>query len=128
MCWASSFSSVYTTWASFSTSSMEGPEGAVPSYRTRTVGAGILTTYEAPLRWSTIRCAARVKARPGMQLTDAAFEGPLMQRGIGVIAPFDLALERELWRWTPLDVSLHLARTPYEPVEVSLEMAELVSS
>ncbi|HLR27589.1 MAG TPA: Asp/Glu/hydantoin racemase [Ruania sp.] len=63
-----------------------------------------------------------------MQLTDAAFEGPLMQRGIGVIAPFDLALERELWRWTPLDVSLHLARTPYEPVEVSLEMAELVSS
>lgn len=63
-----------------------------------------------------------------MQLTDAALEGPLVQRGIGVIAPFDLALERELWRWTPLDVSLHLARTPFEPVPVSLEMAELVSS
>ncbi|MGC5627656.1 maleate cis-trans isomerase family protein [Georgenia sp. Z1344] len=54
-------------------------------------------------------------------------EGPLAQRGIGVIAPFDLALERELWRWVPLEVSLHLARTPYEPVPVSLEMAELVS-
>src|SRR5699024_9474413 len=55
------------------------------------------------------------------------FEGPLAQRGIGIIAPFDLALERELWRWTPLEVSLHLARTPYEPVPVSMEMAELVS-
>ncbi|MQA08211.1 MAG: Asp/Glu/hydantoin racemase [Pseudonocardiaceae bacterium] len=58
----------------------------------------------------------------------AAFEGPLAQRGIGVIAPFDLALERELWRWVPMEVSLHLARTPYEPVPVSMEMAELVSN
>ena len=54
-------------------------------------------------------------------------DGPLAQRGVGVIAPFDLALERELWRWIPAEVSLHLARTPYEPVPVSLEMAELVS-
>ena len=54
-------------------------------------------------------------------------DGPVAQRGIGVIAPFDLALERELWRWAPLEVSLHLARTPYEPVPVSLAMAELVS-
>lgn len=56
------------------------------------------------------------------------FDGPLAQRGIGVIAPFDLALERELWRWVPAEVSLHLARTPYEPVPVSLQMAELVSA
>jgi maleate isomerase len=55
-------------------------------------------------------------------------DGPLAQRGIGVIAPFDLALERELWRWVPMEVSLHLARTPYEPVPVSLEMAHLVSN
>ncbi|WP_280211383.1 maleate cis-trans isomerase family protein [Nocardia cyriacigeorgica] len=55
-------------------------------------------------------------------------EGPVAQRGIGIIAPFDLALERELWRWAPLEVSLHLARTPYEPVPVSLAMAELVSN
>jgi maleate isomerase len=55
------------------------------------------------------------------------FDGPLAQRGIGVIAPFDLALERELWRWVPMEVSLHLARTPYEPVPVSMEMAQLVS-
>jgi maleate isomerase len=55
------------------------------------------------------------------------FDGPLAQRGIGAIAPFDLALERELWRWVPIEVSLHLARTPFEPVPVSLEMAKLVS-
>ncbi len=63
-----------------------------------------------------------------MELTDIEFDGPLAQRGIGVIAPFDLALERELWRWAPLEVSFHLARTPFEPVPVSLEMAELVST
>ena len=62
-----------------------------------------------------------------MELDFLAFEGPLAQRGIGIIAPFDLALERELWRWVPMDVSLHLARTPYEPVPVSMEMAQLVS-
>lgn len=61
-----------------------------------------------------------------MDITD--LDGPLAQRGIGVIAPFDMALERELWRWAPAEVSLHLARTPYEPVPVSLEMAELVSN
>ncbi len=62
-----------------------------------------------------------------MELTSVEFEGPLAQRGIGIIAPFDLALERELWRWAPLEVSFHLARTPFEPVPVSLEMAERVS-
>ncbi|SEE97850.1 maleate cis-trans isomerase family protein [Ruania alba] len=62
-----------------------------------------------------------------MELNGIEFDGPLAQRGIGIIAPFDLALERELWRWCPLEVSLHLARTPFEPVPVSLEMAALVS-
>jgi maleate isomerase len=56
------------------------------------------------------------------------FDGPAEQRGIGVIAPFDLAIERELWRWVPAEVTLHLARTHYEPVPVSRTMAELVSS
>ncbi|MFI1236385.1 aspartate racemase/maleate isomerase family protein [Nocardia salmonicida] len=63
-----------------------------------------------------------------MEFSFPDIEGPVAQRGIGVIAPFDLALERELWRWAPLEVSLHLARTPYEPVPVSLAMAELVSN
>ncbi|MER5916271.1 aspartate/glutamate racemase family protein [Streptomyces sp. NPDC001982] len=53
--------------------------------------------------------------------------GPAPQRGVGVVAPFDFALDRELWRWVPDHVSLHLARTPYVPVEVSPDMARLVS-
>jgi maleate isomerase len=53
--------------------------------------------------------------------------GPLPQRGVGVVAPFDFALDRELWRWVPDDMSLHLTRTPYVPVEVSLDLARLVS-
>jgi maleate isomerase len=53
--------------------------------------------------------------------------GPRAQRGLGVVAPFDFALDRELWRWTPDDVSLHLTRTPYVPVEVSLDLARRVS-
>ncbi|WP_437092745.1 maleate cis-trans isomerase family protein [Streptomyces sp. enrichment culture] len=53
--------------------------------------------------------------------------GPSPQRGVGVVAPFDFALDRELWRWIPDEVSLHLTRTPYVPVEVSLDLARLVS-
>ncbi|MGD1223434.1 aspartate/glutamate racemase family protein [Streptomyces krungchingensis] len=53
--------------------------------------------------------------------------GPREQHGIGVVAPFDFALDRELWRWVPDDVSLHLTRTPFVPVEVSLDLARLVS-
>lgn len=43
--------------------------------------------------------------------------------GIGVIAPYDFALDRELWRWVPDSVTLHLTRTPYAPLPVSLEQA-----
>jgi maleate isomerase len=53
--------------------------------------------------------------------------GPLPQRGVGVVAPFDFALDRELWRWVPDEVSLFLTRTPFVPVEVSLDMARLIS-
>ncbi|NBE56958.1 maleate cis-trans isomerase family protein, partial [Streptomyces boluensis] len=53
--------------------------------------------------------------------------GPLPQCGVGVVAPFDFALDRELWRWVPDEVSLHITRTPYVPVEVSLDMARLIS-
>jgi len=53
--------------------------------------------------------------------------GPPRQRGIGVVSPFDLALDRELWRWVPDDVSLYLTRTPYVPEPVSIELAEAVS-
>ncbi|MGW7368592.1 maleate cis-trans isomerase family protein [Streptomyces sp. NPDC054841] len=62
-----------------------------------------------------------------MSLDVSWLGGPAPQRGIGVVAPFDFALDRELWRWVPDDVSLRLTRTPYVPVEVSLDLARLVS-
>ena len=52
---------------------------------------------------------------------------PLDQTGIAVIAPFDLALDRELWRWVPDDVSLHITRMPYAPLAVTTEMAVHIS-
>lgn len=58
--------------------------------------------------------------------TDAV-DGPAPQRGIGMVAPFDFALDRELWRWAPADVSLHLTRTPYVDAPVNLAMASAVS-
>ena len=44
--------------------------------------------------------------------------------GIGVVAPHDLALDRELWRWTPEPVALYLTRTPPLDAAVSTELAE----
>ncbi|XAS68170.1 Asp/Glu/hydantoin racemase [Micrococcaceae bacterium Sec5.7] len=53
--------------------------------------------------------------------------GPPAQTGIGVICPFDMALDRELWRWMPEDVSLYFTRTPFVDIPVSLELAEDIS-
>ena len=48
---------------------------------------------------------------------------PAHQHGIGVVAPFDFALDRELWRWVPEDVSLYLTRLPFFTTPVTVEMA-----
>jgi maleate isomerase len=52
---------------------------------------------------------------------------PLHQTGIAVVAPYDLALDRELWRWVPDDVSLHITRMPYAPLAATIEMALHIS-
>jgi maleate isomerase len=46
------------------------------------------------------------------------------QHGLGVVAPFDFALDRELWRWTPPGVSLHVTRLPASEPAVTLGMVE----
>jgi maleate isomerase len=51
----------------------------------------------------------------------------LAQIGVGVVAPFDFALDRELWRWAPDDVSLYMTRLPFVPVPVTVEMAAALS-
>lgn len=52
---------------------------------------------------------------------------PPGQWGVGVVAPFDFALDRELWRWAPDDVSLYMTRLPFVPVPVTVEMASALS-
>ena len=52
---------------------------------------------------------------------------PQRQFGIGVVTPFDFALDRELWRWVPDDISLHITRMPYAPLPATLEMAVHIS-
>jgi maleate isomerase len=52
---------------------------------------------------------------------------PLQQAGIGVVVPYDFALDRELWRWVPDDISLHLTRMPYVPLAATMEMAIHIS-
>lgn len=51
---------------------------------------------------------------------------PVRQQGIGVVAPFDFALDRELWRWAPEDVSLYLTRLPFFTTPMTVEMAVAV--
>jgi maleate isomerase len=52
---------------------------------------------------------------------------PLEQTGIGVVVPYDFALDRELWRWTPDDISLHVTRMPYVPLATTMDMAIHIS-
>ncbi|WP_243769606.1 maleate cis-trans isomerase family protein [Amycolatopsis acidicola] len=47
-----------------------------------------------------------------------------VQTGIGVVAPFDFALDRELWRWVPEQVCLHTTRLPYLPEPVTVRLAQ----
>ena len=50
-------------------------------------------------------------------------EGPVHRNAIGVVAPFDLELDAELWRWLPEDVDLLLTRTPYVEGAVTVGFA-----
>jgi len=48
--------------------------------------------------------------------------GPPARIGIGIVAPHDMALDAELWRWIPPEASLFFARTPFDPLPVTIEM------
>lgn len=54
--------------------------------------------------------------------------GPFEQAGLGVVVPFDFALDREIWRWAPDGVTVHLNRVGYVTVPVGLELAYAVNS
>lgn len=46
---------------------------------------------------------------------------------IGVVVPYDMALDHELERWTPPQAALYTTRTAYEPLAVTMEMVQAVS-
>src|SRR5690606_38344285 len=84
------------------------------------------TTYGGPAV-SGSGCATSVARTRGVVRVPMEVSGPRAQRGVGVIVPYDPALDRELWRWTPEDVSLLITRTPFVPVPVTMEQANRVS-
>lgn len=55
--------------------------------------------------------------------------GPAARQAVGIVAPFDMELDRELWRWLPDDVDLLMTRTPFIDDVVTVEFArELAGS
>lgn len=44
-----------------------------------------------------------------------------------MVAPFDFALDRELWQFVPDDITLHLTRTPYVDLALGVELASELS-
>lgn len=58
---------------------------------------------------------------------EAVLEDRTGEIGIGIIAPFDLVLDREYWQWVPENVSIHLTRTPHLEIPVGAELASVVS-
>lgn len=49
-----------------------------------------------------------------------------MSVGIGMVVPFDFAVDREYWRYTPEDIQLHMTRTAPARGPISLALAEAV--
>jgi len=86
------------------------------------------TVQASTVQASTVR-ASMVQGEPSAVAGGGRWsaDGPLRQRGVGVICPFDMALDRELWRWMPPEVSLYFTRTPFVDEPVSIELAIEVS-
>lgn len=49
--------------------------------------------------------------------------GPDARLAIGIVAPFDLELDSELWRWLPPGVDVLITRTPFIASPVTIEFA-----
>ncbi|MGJ9372082.1 maleate cis-trans isomerase family protein [Nesterenkonia sp. CF4.4] len=53
--------------------------------------------------------------------------GPPLREALGVVMPFDMELDAELWRWLPADVDLLVTRTPFLDEGVTVEFAREVA-
>src|SRR5439155_16915827 len=52
-------------------------------------------------------------------VSDSYSREVIMSRRIGIIVPFDFALDREYWQYASAEASLHITRTPYQMGPVS---------
>jgi maleate isomerase len=50
--------------------------------------------------------------------------GPVALSRIGVVAPYDMALDHEMGRWAQDQADLYFARSPFEPSDVDIVQAE----
>lgn len=57
----------------------------------------------------------------------AQFYGPGDREAFGVIVPFDMELDSELWRWVPTDVDMSITRTPYVDDAVTVGFIQEIS-
>ncbi|MFP5021515.1 hypothetical protein ACLE50_12050 [Pseudonocardia sp. 1LY6.1] len=48
--------------------------------------------------------------------------------GVGVVVPYDFALDREMWRWVPESSSLYVTRTPHVTSPADADQAMLISA
>ncbi|WP_308015437.1 ACT domain-containing protein [Pseudonocardia sp. ICBG1293] len=46
---------------------------------------------------------------------------------VGVVVPYDFALDREMWRWVPEQVTLHVTRTSFAATPADAAQARLIS-
>ncbi|GAB3477693.1 maleate cis-trans isomerase family protein [Nocardiopsis coralliicola] len=98
----------------------EGSAGAQPPEAAAGEAAATMSLLGEPGRLPDPRIAE------GLVEISALTEAP-WQSGVGIIAPYDFALDRELWRWAPDDISLYVTRLPFVPVPVTVDQASALS-
>jgi maleate isomerase len=80
----------------------------------------------------TIRTGTALKggmSNKRLQVTASGLTAHLEHMGIGLVAPFDFALDSECWRWLPPQTSLYVTRTPLiEDTAVTIGLARDISS
>lgn len=54
-------------------------------------------------------------------------QGPERHAAIGVVAPCDMELDAELWRWAPDDVDVLITRTPFVDDVVTVDFVQEIS-
>lgn len=63
----------------------------------------------------------------GPRRVAAHLDVPVAATSIGVVAPFDFVIDRELWQLVPDDITLHLTRTPRVNLPVTVALAEAIA-